>query len=273
MKIHETAYMTCAYRSSNVDISKDIYASLWNNEVTDLWVQKVTDEVSPYEPILHCLRNRFFLESIIEFSKLNPNGVLVNFGAGFSMYPYLLSDKFSCIDIDQEEIINHKSQQLNKWEDDGLLPKRDISYYAVDFRNENHDLMIRDIKQMISGRPSFIILEGVLYFLKKSVSDKLFESFARIQTFSDLLGCVSFLPESKETEVQRRLDDFFDRYNLTSDTFSYEMLSTETYNEREGYQLIKHVDYIELAKLYAPESNIADKSKILNENMYILKRI
>ena len=115
MTIHETAFLTCAYRSSDPELSGDHYAYLYNNARTDDWVDAITAEVSDKEPFLHCLRNRFFLDKITDFFGQHPEGVLVNWGSGFSMYPFLIAKTVQCIDIDQNDIISYKSDLLNDW--------------------------------------------------------------------------------------------------------------------------------------------------------------
>jgi O-methyltransferase involved in polyketide biosynthesis len=273
MKIHETAFVTCANRSSDEKLSGDPYAKLWSNKTTEKWVQSVIEEVSPYEPFLHCLRNRFFLVSIQKFFTKNPRGVLVNMGAGFSMYPFVISSNIECLDIDQQDVISYKKSQCDNWIKDGFLPMREIEYMNLDFRMEDHSCFIQQVIKWIAGRPSFIILEGVLYFLSENVTNRLFTTFKEIQNPGDILGCVSFLPESKDTDVQIRLDDFFDRNNFTQDSFSHQLLSNESYESRDGYRVVDHKDYCDLSKLFTSERQIEDRFSILNENMYLLKRI
>jgi O-methyltransferase involved in polyketide biosynthesis len=272
MKIHETAFLTCAYRSIYPEISKDIYAALYTNEHTMAWVQKITKEVSDWEPLLHCLRNRYFYEALQNFKNEHPEGVIVNMGAGFSMYPYLFDSDTMAVDIDQADIIDYKEKKLSLWVQEGILPERNIQYVTADFRAGDQRYLISTLSSLIDGRPSFIILEGVLYFLSEEVTNKLFDVMSLIQQKGSLLGCVSFLPEAMDTEVQVRLNDFFDKYNLAGDSFSHQMLSNESYHNRKGYQLIEHQDYVTLGKKYAPDLATYSKSEILNENMYLLVR-
>lgn len=273
MKVHETAFITCAYRASEPGLSGDGYAHLFGNELTDRWVNAVIEVVSPHEPYLHCLRNRHWLDTMKEFFRAHPDGVLVNWGAGFSMYPYLIGPETECLDVDQTDIIVHKAQLLEEWTLLGKVPPRKVSYIEADFRNPDHRGLTAKVKQWIAGRPSFFVLEGVLYFLAPAVTDRLFETMAAVQTAGDQLGCVSFLPEAADTAVQKRLDSFFDRYNITNDTFSHQLLSTESYHNRHGYRLTDHQDYCTLSARYTPERAIADRLSILNENMYLLQRV
>lgn len=273
MKIHETAFITCAYRASDPDLSGDRYACLFGNELTDRWVEAVVGEVSPYEPFLHCLRNRHWLDTMEDYFRLHPGGVLVNWGAGFSMYPFLIDGQIDCLDVDQPDIVQYKKELLAGWVNEGRIPVRKVHYLEADFRQEDHDSLLADVRQWIDGRPSFFVLEGVLYFLTAEVTDRLFKTLAAAQQPGDMLGCVSFLPEAADTEVQHRLDDFFDRNNLSGDTFSHQLLSTESYRQREGYRLTDHQDYCTLSVRYAPQRAISDRKAILNENMYLLERI
>lgn len=272
MTIHETAFLTCAYRSYDPELSGDLYAFLFNNPQTDFWAHAISSEVSDQEPFLHCLRNRYFLDKIISFFEKNPNGVLVNWGAGFSMYPFLIPQDVYSIDIDQKDIVDYKSAILQKWVVEGKIPNRKLDYINADFRAENLSDLILNVKTKIDSRPCFFILEGVLYFLSKGVTDKLFTAMKKIQNQGDLLGCVSFLPEAGETPVMQKLNSFFDKNNFTDDSFSHQLLSTESYSSREGYSLVDHQDYCTLSLKYKPSQAISDKYSILNENMYILER-
>lgn len=272
MKVHETAFLTCAYRATEPALSHDIYAYLYGNELTDKWVKAVTEEVSSWEPFLHCLRNRYFLDTMTAFFEEHPDGVLVNWGAGFSMYPFLIGGHIRCLDIDQADIISHKSELLEQWMSEGKVPTRHMDYLVADFTRSQHADLISQVTRWIDGKPSFFVLEGVLYFLKPEVTDRLFETFKSIQTAGDLLGCVSFLPESLDTEVQIKLDTFFNRNNVVQGPFSHHPLSTESYETRSGYTLIDHQDYCSLSARYSPERAIADWRTILNENMYLLRR-
>ncbi len=272
MTIHETAFLTCAYRSSDPTLSGDQYAYLYNNTQTDRWVDMVTVEVSNKEPFLHCLRNRYFLDKITHFFGQHPDGVLVNWGSGFSMYPFLIADVIKCVDIDQEDIINYKSNLLKDWISEGRIPFRNVDYIKADFRQNDLSVLVKNIKSIIKNHPCFFILEGVLYFLSPEVTERVFLAMKEIQKSGDLLGCVSFLPEAADTPVLKKLNAFFDKNNFTDDSFSHQLLPNEFYLKRIGYNLLDHQDYCSLSRQYKPEMSISDKFSILNENMYILER-
>jgi len=108
IEIQETAFVTAAYRASNEALSKDNYSNYWNNPKTDEWIKNYVKKVSIEEPFVHCLRNRFFYETIKELLEKEEIEVLINFGCGFSMYPFLLDEKLINIEIDQKSLIAYK---------------------------------------------------------------------------------------------------------------------------------------------------------------------
>ncbi len=272
MQIHETAFVVSTYRSYFEEISKDIYAKLWNNKATDALIPSIFESISKDEAILHCLRNRFFYERMTSFFTENNGGTLINFGSGFSMYQFLINDNVNTIEIDQKNIIEHKKERIDDWISQGKLPRREINYTSIDF-NQNTEQEIIDILQpFIKKRPIFILIEGVLFFLTSKTTNKLFKIFNKLQNQGDMVGSVSYLPEIKDTAVYNRLLHYFDSNNNTNDSFNHQTIANTFYKNIEGYILEKHIDEFELAKIYIPNNTIKNKTDILNENMYILRK-
>ncbi|SEL92483.1 Leucine carboxyl methyltransferase [Aquimarina amphilecti] len=272
MQIHETAFIVSTYRSYHENISKDIYAKLWNNSKTEALIPSIMESVSKKEAILHSLRNRFFHESLQSFFDNNKGGTLINFGAGFSMYQFMLNDNVSTIEIDKKDIIEYKKSKINLWTKEGKLPKRNIQYLSLDFNLDSEETMINSLKKLITSQPTFIILEGVLFFLNQKITNKLFRVFKKIQNTNDIVGSVSYLPEIENTKVYKRLLNYFDSNNDTNDSFNHQTIPNSYYRNLDGYSLKKHIDEYNLSKIYTPELDIKDKNQILNENMYLLER-
>ncbi|MHA7058356.1 class I SAM-dependent methyltransferase [Aquimarina sp. M1] len=272
MQIHETAFIISTYRSYHEDISKDIYAKLWNNSKTEELIPTIIKAISTKESILHSIRNRFFYERMKSFFNMNNGGSLINFGAGFSMYQFLMDDTVSTIEIDKENIINYKKEKVDLWTREGKLPERDIQYVSVDFNTDTVEEIIATIKPLIPKKPTFILLEGVLFFLDRGTTNKLFSIFKKLQNTRDLVGSVSYLPEVEDTEVYKRLLYYFDSHNDTSDSFSHQTIPNSFYENIKGYMLKEHADEYNLSKIYASEFDMTDKTEILNENMYVLER-
>lgn len=271
IKIHETAFVTATYRASNEELSKDSYSSLWKNSKTDIWIENYLKKVSIEEPFVHCLRNRFFYDQINSLIEKEGIEVLINFGCGFSMYPFLFSEELINIEIDQTELIDYKKNQINKWIIEGKLPSRKIHYIAKDFNLEKDELE-NEIKSITQDKPSFILLEGVIFFLTEKSTKELIELFSRIQSSGSFFGSVSFNDGIVGTESFKRLIKFYESEVSLNSSFEYLTLPTSFYQTLKDYELIQHEDYVSLSTEYTENEKIENGDLILNENMYLLKR-
>ena len=271
IQIHETAFVTSTYRSRKEALSKDIYAKLWNNAQTDAWIEEYLRAVSEYEVFTHCLRNRYFFETIKRLFEQGKIEYLINFGCGFSMYPFLLNEDLIHIEIDKEDVIEYKKERVKKWMNNGTLPSRKIHYVSQDFNKENEELISKIISITLQ-KPSFILIEGVLFFISQSDIDRLMQTFLKLQLNEGFVGSVSFIPDIENTQPFRQLIDFFEQKVVLNQKFNYQTLPTSYYENLDGYELIEHEDYVSTSKKYAPEQAIEDENSILNEHLYLLKR-
>jgi len=267
IEIHDTAFVTCNLRASNETVSHDIYAKLWNNKGTELWVDKYLSQVTQHEAIAHCLRNRYFLDTIKKLIETNNIKVLINFGCGFSMYPFLLDNTITHIEIDKPEIIEHKKSKVEAWQDSGVLPKRDIRHIGVDFSTNYKDQLLKTIHAIKNNKPTFILLEGVIFFLNLKETNNLFKLFASIQNNGDYIGSASFRENIVENKTFKKLLKFMAAETNIED---YLTLNDAYYNSIENYKLIDNQDYFSLSKTYLNKEGI-DKSLVLNECFYILE--
>lgn len=270
-QIHDTAFVTASYRASNEELSKDSYSKYWQNPRTAEWIHKILTEVSPDEPHTHCLRNRYFYETIKRLKKDQKIEVLINLGAGFSMYPFLFEEDLINIEIDKADNIHFKKKEIKKLQDAGKLPKRDIHYIARDFNLEKAELL-EEIKTIVQARPSFVLIEGVIFFLSKKVTNEVFDLISQIQVTGSYVGSVSFLDSIKDTACFKRLIKFFQEDLASGLSLEYLTLATEYYGSLASYELIEHEDYVSLSKEYSPNNIFENGDLILNENMYLLKR-
>ncbi|MEL6719713.1 MAG: class I SAM-dependent methyltransferase [Bacteroidota bacterium] len=178
--IHETAFVTATYRASMEEISKDRYSHYWSNPKTDQWIENYVNKVSLQEPFVHCLRNRYFYETIKRLIEEQKIEVLINFGCGFSMYPYLFGTELIHIEIDQKHLIEYKQSQIQQWTAAGRLPRRNVHYLSKDFNLEQKELEA-EIKAITKGKTSFVLLEGVIFFLSKQSTDTLIDLISRFK--------------------------------------------------------------------------------------------
>lgn len=271
IKIHETAFVIATFRASNEELSKDKYSSYWKNPKTDKWIKNFLEKVSYDEPFTHSLRNRFFYETIKRLVDNKEVEVLINFGCGFSMYPFLFEKELINIEIDQKDIINYKKQEIQRLVKEGKLPDRQIHYIAKDFNVEKEELE-EELKSIIKGRPSFALIEGVIFFLNKTTTNALMELISRVQTTGSYLGAVSYLESIEETACFKRLINFFNEEIMVNGKFEYLNLPTSYYESLPPYELIENEDYVSLSEKFSPLNKIENGNLVLNENMYLLKK-
>lgn len=271
IEVHETAFVTSTFRSFNEDLSKDYYAKLWNNPKTEKWIHDYLKKVSSEETFTHCLRNRYFLDQINTAVIQHDVKVLINFGCGFSMYPFLLGDKVINVEIDKPEIIEYKKTKIEEWQSNGILPKRNIHFIGVDF-SENYEQNLRfQINAIKDHQKCFILIEGVLFFLDREQTDNLFHFFDSIQNSGDYIGSASFQESLKNTIAFKKLMTFFGKKVLKTNEIDYQTIEDEFYHNQKGYLLTDHQDYFSISKSYKHKIQL-ERELILNENFYIIKK-
>lgn len=114
IQIHHTAFLISNFRSYDEDLSQDVYAKLWNSQANEKWIKQYLQEVSTEEVYSHCLRNSYFLDTIKGLIQENKIEVLLNFGCGFSMYPYLIDEEIIHIEIDKTEVLDFKNLKIKE---------------------------------------------------------------------------------------------------------------------------------------------------------------
>jgi len=271
IEIHETAFVTSTFRASNENLSKDHFASLWKNTKTEKWIWDYLKKVSSEEAATHCLRNRYFLDKIKECIDKNDVEVVINFGAGFSMYPFLLPENIINIEIDKPEIITYKTSKLDHWQKIQTLPRRDLYLIGVDFSKNYKEELLSEIQKIKGNKKSFILIEGVLFFLDKRETLALFDFFNSIQYTGDFIGSASFRDELKKTRAFKKLMQFFGEKVSKTKESDYQTIEDEYYQKINGYSVIDHQDYFSLSKQY-DNTILLEKELILNEHFYLLQK-
>ena len=271
IRVSDTAFVTCGFRRINENLSHDCYAKLWHNEKAEFILKDYLSNVSNEEVETHCIRNRFFLETINTLIEKNKIDVLINFGAGFSMYPFLVNKDILHIEIDKPEVVNYKKNTIKKWVAEGELPQRDIHYLGVDFSDNYKDDLIKKVKKLKGKKSCFILIEGVLFFLNRSETHKIFNLFEDIQSKNDFIGSVSYTEDVKETQAYDRLIAYSNKGLKDASKEGFQTIKDSYYENLNSYKLIDKQDYFTCSKLYqnTPKLNPTD---ILNEHFYILQK-
>lgn len=269
--IFETAFVTADFRAMHSTLSKDVHAHLWPTKRTQAYRREYVAGVSSYEPLAHCLRNRFFLDTIAQLYAEDKIAMLINFGCGFSMYPYLLPKGLEHIEIDMPNAISLKREKVRNWQKQGTLPERTVHFLAADFNTDDAVELKQEILRIKGDKKCFILLEGVLFFIDVQDTKVLFQLFKELQNKSDFLGSVSFPKETEDSKAFRRLSEFAAKRLDANEKFEYQIVGDDFYLGLPEYTIITHEHTLSLASKYALniEPNADD---VLNEHMYILKK-
>jgi O-methyltransferase involved in polyketide biosynthesis len=270
--ITDSAFLVNESRSRRVDISKDIYASLWINESTNKLWNDFYSEVYTFDDIQISLRNRFFLEHLKLFIDESTNPVFVNIGAGFTSYPFLVSKDCKFIEIDLPNVINYKQGKIKKFIENGDLPNRAITFLSADICNKI-DLM--NLKESLIHLPdctsSFLLLEGISYFLNRQRLNQLFNMVSELQTFNSILAFDFWKTSDADHPILKKLMRFFsDRFGF--DNQKYNLIDLDFFQKLKGYKLIESTDIQELEKIYTEDNFLSDNNKILPEYYIIFKK-
>lgn len=271
INIHETAFVTAAFRAGDSALSMDKFAHLWDNPIVAKHAERYSNAVSVYEDYAHCLRNRYFYDTLKQLIRKEKIEVLMNFGCGFSMYPFLLDASLHYIEIDTSDVIAYKKEKTKAWQKEGLLPKRNITFLEADFNASSFQDLYKQLEALKLGQRSFILLEGVLFFLGKSDTTRLFDLFKQLQGPEEFLASVSFQPQLEKQSVFKKLIDFVEGNLEKNQQFDYQTVSDSFYEDIEEYTLVDHQHTLSLSAHYVPENKLPLED-ILNEHMYLLKK-
>jgi O-methyltransferase involved in polyketide biosynthesis len=269
--ISDSAFLVNESRSRRVDISKDIYSSLWINESTNKLWNDFNTEVYTYDDIQLSLRNRFFLEQLKLFINESAHPIFVNIGAGFTSYPFLVSKDCKFIEVDLSNIINYKQKKIKRFIENGELPERVITFLSTDICKKIDLMKLKEsLISLLECNPSFVLLEGITYFLNKRHLNQLFNIFSDIQTLNSVLAFDFWKLGDADHPVLKRLMKFFsDRFGF--DIKQYNLMDLDFIQNIKGYEVIESTDIQELEKIYTKDNFLSDKNKILPEHYVILK--
>jgi len=269
--VHDTAFMIAYYRAQQSDLSEDPYAQLWLRPGLHKWSQQFAAKVSEHDELLHCLRNRFFYTELKTLWPEEEKVLFLNMGAGFSMYPYLLSEKIQTIELDFEEIALYKNEKTREFTSKNLLPKRSVEHWNVDITNPKNQAVLLQKLEAYRDYKKVVLIEGVFFFLTEAEINSVLSFCADLLDPKDILMCVSFDESQKETAVFKRLIDYFaEVLQSTSNPFS--TLPHSYYEQLNGFNLKKQGSSFELGRNLEVIPSHIKTTEVLNEHFYILER-
>jgi O-methyltransferase involved in polyketide biosynthesis len=270
--LFESAFLVNESRARRVDISQDRHAQLWVSKATrELW-EDFTAKVYPYDAIELGLRNRFFLDTLRFFVRSAKNPVFVNIGAGFTSYPFLVEESCRYIEVDLEHVIDFKRKQIETWIKNGRMPERKIEFIPADLcsAGDRKRLQTRLTSSLVDT-PSFLLLEGITYYLDEAVLHALFEMCAAIQRPGSVLAFDYWNPFIKSNPVFLRFKKYFaERFDHKETHYTF--FDEEFIHTIHEYTPVEWTDIQKLETRYTDTIMLKNTLEILPENYVVLQR-
>jgi O-methyltransferase involved in polyketide biosynthesis len=270
--ISESAFLVNESRARRVELSGDIYAHLWVSDATRALWDAFCEEVYPYDEIELGLRNRFFLDRLDSFAGLNPGAVFVNIGAGFTSYPFLTRTECHSFEVDYPHVIDYKRAKMREWRAAGALPPREVELIGADLTSASDRARLKEtLLRATSDAPSFILMEGITYYLYRDVLDALFGICADLQGKGSLLAFDFWTPGSASHPIFLRFERFCaDRFGHRAKRYTF--LEEAEVGAITGYSVEETSEIQRLELTYSTTRALQDPSAILPESYAVLRR-
>lgn len=270
VSLSKTAFLIAWGRSQFPEISHDPYAYFWLTPEGIAFAEKFAKEITPLAPYFHSLRSRYLIEQLKNFEKDHHSFTLINIGSGITSYPFILSEKVTVYELDQEQVLSFRKKQVEAGIKKGVLPKRSIHYVAVDLNDKSSfDLLRTILSQQMS--PSFVLFEGILPYLKKSQATQLIDVCAKHLISTSKIMIHIFLEEYKTSPIRKKVIQFFDKeLGLANHNFTY--FTKSKLENIAGLQLIEHVGFFELQGRYSPDRTFSE-DELIDERFFLFEKI
>jgi O-methyltransferase involved in polyketide biosynthesis len=211
--ISDTAFLTSAMRSSLTELSGDDLAELWVTPGARRLLEEFRDQVDPLGERIVSLRNRFFLDRARAFFRRESTGRFVSIAAGFTNYAHLFDHGIPCLEIDFPDVVEAKQRQLCHWVAEGRLADRPITYLGTDLALEaNIRKLVAEIAHFVGGQGgqrAFVLLEGIVYYLRRDIVDGLLRSLAEVLAEGSIVGLDFWKPAMAQHPIFHRLQAHF----------------------------------------------------------------
>jgi O-methyltransferase involved in polyketide biosynthesis len=269
--ISATAFVVNVSRSMRVDISRDTYAHLWvTEEARQLW-DRLAREVYPYDQISSSLRNRFYLEQLTKVINTNQKPAFVNIAAGFSNYPFLVDASCRCAEVDFGHIIAYKEERLNQWQQTGVLPRREVERLGADLTSDADRERLSQSLETWWGGPSFVMMEGLTYYLSPQVLSDLLRRIAERQTRGSVLAFEYWTPDADDYPVYRRLESYLAE-GFGEKGQHYQLLDSQFLHGIAGYDVVETSDIAAQEALYSDTRSLQDRNNRLPIHFAVLRK-
>jgi O-methyltransferase involved in polyketide biosynthesis len=189
-------------------------------------------------------------------------------------YPFLLKNPCDCLEIDDQHLVSFKQENLRTWQNQGKLPLRNLSFFAADLHNPGDlDRVKQTLKSTIQERPSYVLMEGITYYLDLTVIQQILDILGQYQTSSSIFACDFWTPDMINNPAFLKLETYFvERFGYGTNHYTF--LEPTWFNSLKSYQVLALTDVVEQEKQYN-STNILEQHQplILRENYAILTKI
>jgi O-methyltransferase involved in polyketide biosynthesis len=208
-----TALLTAAARARHPVLSGDRYAAAWvaphAAQVEELR-REYAREVCAGEDAGLAVRCRFFLHALREMAAEHPALAYVGLGAGFTSYPLLTTRPVRALEVDLAPVMALKRARLAELAALGAAPRRRVAMRAADLaRPTDRAGLRRRLARALSGRPSFVLLEGVSYYLPRPALHDLLDAIRAAQAPGSRLAFDYWGPDAAGHPVLHALGRFY----------------------------------------------------------------
>lgn len=207
-------------------------------EITDKIPQEYLDtsRESEYTLLASAIRSRNIDDVIKDFLERNPEGTIINIGAGLET-AYYRNDNQKAVwyELDLENVIEFRKNVLGNEDNDRML-----AYSMFDYE------WIRKVKSETSA-PYLVISSGVFYYFKMNEVLDLLNNLNRLEDVEVVFDCVSKTGMKFTSKYMKQLGK--------EDASMYFYVDNP-------YDLIENVENASLIKSYDFYNNINDKSNM-----------
>ncbi|MEU2023640.1 class I SAM-dependent methyltransferase [Streptomyces sp. NPDC016469] len=167
--VEATAYLVNESRARRPDLSQDPFAGAWIPDqerpaVRGLW-NKYAEVTYEHDDLVVSLRGRYIADTLAAQVRKDPDTVLVNCGAGFSSYPWLLPFA-GALEVDLPGMAEAKRERVAELTAAGVLPERDVRHLPMDLNNAAARAELSSlVREWADGRPVAYVAEGVVFYL------------------------------------------------------------------------------------------------------------
>jgi O-methyltransferase involved in polyketide biosynthesis len=243
-----TALLTASARAREPALSGDAYAGAWVAPAAAAQVEALrrdyAREVCAGEDAGLAVRCRFFLDALREMAAAHPDLAYVGLGAGFTSYPLLTDRPVRAMEVDLAPVVALKRARLAELAAGGAAPHRTVDLCAADLaRAADRARLRRTLARELGGRPSFVLLEGVSYYLPRAALDDLLDAVRGAQAPGSRLAFDYWGPDAEDHPVLRAMGRFY-AARLGWHGGAYSLLETAEVASLAGYRPVRLTDAV-----------------------------